>query len=280
MNMRRHYWNPREGEAPHVTVHNPVYAFNKQQKAGTWSDLHSHAQWGELAYPVAGSIVMRTEKGSFLGQAARAVWIPPGLRHEWYLPEPSTNRSLFLHLSALNYAPRFYALHAVEITPLLRELIMAVGDCDPHQSTVQNRRLLQVFLDRLTLASIVKTPLRMPLNHLLVELCTKVLMAPDTPVCLRDWSQQVCMSEKTLTRLFKRETGQTVGRWVQGVRLQRAVEYIEAGQTITSVAFSCGYTSVSAFIVAFKKYFGTTPGAFGTRQSATDASSLGAISTG
>lgn len=272
--LKRHYWNPREGEAPCVSARNPVYVFNKQQRAGTWSDLHTHTQWGELAWLVSGSIVMRTEKGSFLGQAKRAVWIPPGLRHEWYLPEPSANRSLFLHLSALNYAPRFHCLHAVEITPLLRELIVAMGDCDLHKNTAQDRRLFQVFLDRLALAGMVNTPLRMPLNHRLVELCTTVLLSPDTPVCLRDWSQQVCMSEKTLARLFKRETGQTIGRWVQGVRLQRAVEYIEAGHNITSVALSCGYTSVSAFIVAFKKHFGTTPGAFGTRHAYADAATV------
>lgn len=280
MELKRHYWNPREGEAPHVSARAPVYAFNKQQRAGTWSDLHTHPHWGELAYLVSGSIVMRTEKGSFLGQANRAVWIPPGLRHEWYLPEASGNRSLFLHLSALNYAPRFHSLHAVEITPLLRELIIAIGDSDLHKSTAQDKRLLQVFFDRLALAGMVNTPLRMPLNHRLVELCTTVLLSPDTPVCLRDWSQQVCMSEKTLTRLFKRETGQTMGRWVQGVRLQRAVEYIEAGHSITSAALSCGYTSVSAFIVAFKKHFGTTPGAFGTRHAYNDSGSLQATTAG
>lgn len=270
MDLKRYYWNPREGEAPCVSVNRPVYVFKKQQRAGTWSDLHTHIHWGELAYLVSGSIVMRTEQGSYLGQANRAVWIPPGLQHEWYLPELSSNRSLFIHMSALNYAPRFYQLHAVEITPLVREIIVAMAECDANSCNVKDARLFQVFSDRFMETGMVKTPLTMPLNHRLVELCTTVLMAPDTPVCLRDWSQQTCMSEKTLTRLFKRQTGQTIGRWVQGVRLQKAVEYIEAGESITSVAFSCGYSSVSAFIVAFKKYFGTTPGAFGARHPAGD----------
>lgn len=266
MDLKRYYWNPREGEAPMLSLNRPVHAFKKQQRAGTWSDLHTHQQWGELAYLVAGSIVMRTREGSYLGQATRAVWIPPGLLHEWYMPEASSNRSLFIHLSALDHAPRFLHLHAVEVTPLLRELILAMSDCDPCEGSSVDKRLFQVFLDTLSRATTVENPLTMPVNHRLVELCTGVLMHPDVSVCLREWSQQMCVSEKTLARLFKRQTGQTIGKWVQNARLQRAMEYIEAGQSITEVALNCGYTSLSAFIVAFKKHFGTTPGAYGTRQ--------------
>lgn len=267
MDIKRYYWNPREGETPILSPSRPLHAFKKRQKAGTWSDLHTHQHWGELAYLVAGSIVMRTSEGSYLGQATRAVWIPPGLLHEWYLPEASSNRSLFIHLSALGQSPRFSHLHAVEITPLLRELIIAMSDCDPCGGSAADKRLFQVFLDRLAQATPVDNPLTMPTNHRLVELCTGVLMAPDAPVCLRDWSQQMCVSEKTLARLFKRQTGQTIGKWVQDARLQRAMEYIEAGQSVTEVALNCGYTSLSAFIVAFKKHFGTTPGAYGSRES-------------
>lgn len=267
MELKRYYWNPREGEAPVLSPNRPIYVFKKQQKAGTWSDLHTHQHWGELTYVVSGSIVMRTGEGSYLGQAARAVWIPPGLQHEWYMPETCSNRSLFVHLSVLNYAQRFTQLHAVDIAPLLRELILAMADCDPCGGSSGDKRLFQVFLDRLMQTTPVESPLTMPLNHRLVELCTGVLMQPDMIVSLRDWSEQMCVSEKTLARLFKRQTGQTIGKWVQNARLQRAMEYIEAGQSITEVALNCGYTSLSAFIVAFKKHFGTTPGAYGTRQS-------------
>ena len=35
---------------------------------------------------------------------------------------------------------------------------------------------------------------------------------------------------------------------------------LEAGESVTAVALNCGYASVSAFIAAFKKLFGRTPG--------------------
>ncbi|MFR8055148.1 MAG: helix-turn-helix domain-containing protein [Bilophila wadsworthia] len=74
------------------------------------------------------------------------------------------------------------------------------------------------------------------------------------------------MSEKTLARLFIRQTGQTFGRWLQIMRLQHAMTEIEQGQSVTAVALDCGYNSVSAFISAFKKHFGSTPGAIAKRR--------------
>ena len=41
---------------------------------------------------------------------------------------------------------------------------------------------------------------------------------------------------------------------------------IEQGQSVTAVALDCGYNSVSAFISAFKKHFGSTPGAIAKRR--------------
>ena len=41
---------------------------------------------------------------------------------------------------------------------------------------------------------------------------------------------------------------------------------IEQGQSVTAVALNCGYNSVSAFISAFKKHFGSTPGAVAKRR--------------
>ena len=45
---------------------------------------------------------------------------------------------------------------------------------------------------------------------------------------------------------------------------------IEQGQSVTAVALDCGYNSVSAFISAFKKHFGSTPGAIAKRRHDTE----------
>lgn len=110
MALRQHYWNPRTNEACFVDETQLIYAFNERQDAGTWSDLHVHPDWGELLFVATGSIVLCSETGNFLGQGYRATWVPPGVQHEWYLPEASWNRSLFFHASLFEDSPRFPAV--------------------------------------------------------------------------------------------------------------------------------------------------------------------------
>ena len=260
MPFRQHYWNPRVDKVCFVDEQQFLYTFNKRQDAGTWSDLHVHANWGELLFVCTGSIVLCTGAGNYLGQSARASWVPPGIQHEWYMPEASWNHSLFLHSSIFKDNPRFYRCHSLEVTPLLRELILTVDELKPDFTTEEGRRLGLVLADRLMASKEVGTPLLMPCERRLVELCTAALSSPDAPVRLGDWSRQLGMSEKTLARLFIRQTGMTFGRWLQSMRLQHAKAELEAGQSVTTVSLNCGYNSVSAFIAAFKKYFGETPG--------------------
>ena len=58
------------------------------------------------------------------------------------------------------------------------------------------------------------------------------------------------------------ETGMTLGRWRQQLRLVEALRRLAAGQAVTSVALDVGYESPSAFVSVFRRTFGTTPGRY------------------
>jgi AraC-like DNA-binding protein len=57
----------------------------------------------------------------------------------------------------------------------------------------------------------------------------------------------------------EKETGMTIGKWRQQSRLLHALRLLASDRPVSAVAFEVGYESVSAFIAAFKRYFGTTP---------------------
>ncbi len=269
--IRRHYWNPREANVRFVDAEHFLYAFNLRQEAGTWSDRHAHAGYGEIFYYSTGNSVLCTERGNLACNLLRAVWIPPGVEHEWYLPEASLDRTLFVHASAVEGREHFNSLHMVEVNPLLRELIFVMADTPPDLTSPQGLRLGQVLLDRFEAAPPVPSPLAMPHNHRLVELCAGAVSAPDRPISLEEWSRSLHVAGKTLARMFLRETGLTMGRWVRQMRLQHALQRIECGWNVTAAALDSGYDSVSAFIHAFKKVFGYTPG----RLCRTDAGEAG-----
>ena len=93
-------------------------------------------------------------------------------------------------------------------------------------------------------------------------LCRSLEAHPERQTTLGDWSQRLGLSEKTLSRLFQRETGLSFRAWRQRLRLLGALAPLERGERVTDVALACGYDSTSAFIAAFRQQFGCTPGEF------------------
>ena len=69
-------------------------------------------------------------------------------------------------------------------------------------------------------------------------------------------------SLRTLQRRFPDETGLTLEAWRRKVRLIHALGALSAGAPVTLTALECGYDSLSAFITAFSRQFGRTPGRY------------------
>lgn len=66
-------------------------------------------------------------------------------------------------------------------------------------------------------------------------------------------------SKRTIERLFQKETGMTIGRWRQQLKLMRGMQLLAEGEKVTRAALDAGYSTPSAFIARFKKMLGTTP---------------------
>ncbi len=80
-------------------------------------------------------------------------------------------------------------------------------------------------------------------------------------------------------RLFRRETGMTLGAYVAGQRLAAAQRLLlTTGLSVETVARRCGYGSASRFHAAFRKATETTPGGF--RAGRADAPSLSGRAAG
>ena len=79
---------------------------------------------------------------------------------------------------------------------------------------------------------------------------------------LAEWGREVGASARTLARLFVSETGMTFGRWRTVARLAASLPMLAAGVPAGTVARRVGYASQSAFVAAFRREVGTTPGAY------------------
>jgi len=76
-------------------------------------------------------------------------------------------------------------------------------------------------------------------------------------------AKHILVSQYHFARLFKLAFGVTVHRYVMRLRLAHARHLLEEGeQSVTDIALTVGYSSLSAFIHAFGKHCGLSPSAY------------------
>jgi AraC-like DNA-binding protein len=81
----------------------------------------------------------------------------------------------------------------------------------------------------------------------------------DTPRAA-DLAGALGVSTRTLERAFIADTRMTLGEWRQRSRLTRAIALLAGGADVKDVALEAGFATPSAFVTAFKRYVGMTPG--------------------
>lgn len=237
----------------------PLYARVESLSAGSWTQAHRH-DWVQFSYAISGVLGVHTAAGSFFAPPQRGIWIPADLEHHVVTSTRAEMRSLYVHRHACPWADE--RCRVLEVTPLARELIKVFCQLpvDYPQGDTQEERLVQVLLDQLATLPEVGFSLPLPRHARLLGLCNELIEQPEQNVTLQAWAERLGTSEKTLMRLFQRETGLSFRTWRQRMRLLSSLGSLEKGDSVTSAALSCGYDSTSAFIAAFKGMFGFTPG--------------------
>lgn len=236
----------------------PVLARVESLPAGSWARAHSHP-WAQLSYAVEGILLVRTATGHYMAPPERAVWVPPGVEHEVTNTARAEMRSLYvqtpagLPLSALSTC-------VLRITPLVRELIVAVCALPvDYDEAGAEGRLVGVLLDQLALLDPVAFDLPWPSDPRLLRVSMALQADPADQRTLVEWGNEVGLSERSLARLFREQTGLSVGDWRRRLRLLLALGPLAAGAKVSSVAYDSGYSTASAFITAFSAEFGQTP---------------------
>ena len=72
-------------------------------------------------------------------------------------------------------------------------------------------------------------------------------------------SEHFYISKYYMMRLFKQETGYTLGQYTSQKRLLLAKELLLSGVQGTQACFDCGFKDYSTFCRAYKKFFGESP---------------------
>ena len=221
---------------------------------------HNHP-WGQLIYGTSGVMQVAADDVFWFVPATSAIWVPSRCDHSIVMRGDVAMRTLYLAPGHTHSLCR--EVRALEVSPLLRELILHIHSLDMLVEGVEEHyRLAGVLTDIIANAPVGDLCLAMPLDSRAVSAAVWIQENPESHLDFKTVAERHGCSLRTLQRLFIKETGLSPDAWRQKARLIHGVTQLSSGSSVTAAGLACGYDSVSAFIAAFKKNFGVTPGCY------------------
>lgn len=237
-----------------------VVARQTTYPSGFCIEPHWHAR-AQFLFAAYGTMTVRTSRRGWIVPPSRALWIPAGTVHQIRINSAVEMRSLYIEPAAA--AGMWGECVVLEVTSLVRELILRAGDLPRHYDEGGDDGLLmRLLLAETRRLSVCALDLPLPESADLAQLCERVLTDLSARRPCRTQANDLAVSARTLYRRFLKETGITFARWQQQARLLEAIRRLAEGASVTATALDLGYESTSAFSAMFRRLLGQTPRAF------------------
>ncbi|WP_439386304.1 AraC family transcriptional regulator [Amycolatopsis lexingtonensis] len=225
--------------------------------AGTWFPWHEHPAH-QLAWSARGVVAVKSGDAGWVLPPTRALWLPAGVRHRTGALGRAALRGIYADpaLSPVSWpSPRM-----VVVRPLLRELLeYLTGDGVAPDARVRAEAVAFDLLEPFDVVPIAVPALTDPRARDVERL---LLANPADPRTLAEFGRAVGASERTLARVFAGDCRMPFGTWRTQVRLRASLPLLAEGTPLETVAYRVGYSSASAFVAAFRRAVGVTPGAY------------------
>jgi AraC-like DNA-binding protein/mannose-6-phosphate isomerase-like protein (cupin superfamily) len=220
--------------------------------------VHSHAQ-NQLLWSESGVVTIEAEKRLYVVAPGLAVWIPAQTPHATSVRNGSS-ATLFIPKSRRPLQP---GCHIIKLTPLLRELLKTATTAG---GTPRFRRALFDLIDELSKigpTTFAWPSLKLPSSRTLIRV-VEFLMSNLDSVSVADLAGQAGMSERSLRRHFRGETGIPVSTYLGHARMVKAMQMLAEDRTrsVAEVSVSVGFNNPSAFACAFRRATGMSPTQF------------------
>lgn len=222
--------------------------------AGTEIDTHDHDAH-QMVHAISGVMRVRTGDRIWVVPPGRGLWVPAHCDHAIRCISLVKMRTVYI-----GGGGRFPDdVRVSEITPLLREVMVRIADgadaaLTPHLAAVLVHEIARGGSDHLCMS--------VPGNARIAELAAHMRDHPADPTSLSQWARRLGMSDRTLIRQIRKQTGQSFRDLRRQARIMASLERLALGIPVTIVALDVGFESPSAFIQAFRCVTGRTPGRY------------------
>lgn len=218
---------------------------------------HVH-DFHQFLYVPLGRITLSALGQDHVLNASVALWIPAGVVHSArFDPDSVVVAESF---DAGEFELPYAGPTPVNVTDAQRALLLgrmrsstAEGD-DP-----------KVFA-ALSAAHPDSLPLPQPVTAAALTVARGLARTPSDARTATEWAAGLYTSSTSLRRAFRAETGMAFSEWRTRLRLNHALYLLDQGQLVGAVASQVGFVSTNGFILAFRRYFGRTPGSYVRQQ--------------
>lgn len=222
------------------------------------SGFHAHKIKAQLLYAPSGCMTVTTSDKQFVLPPFRMLWIPANEIHRVNFRNIVAYRSIYFDaIDAEKYMGS--SLKVLHVNPLLKAIIERICFWEWVPLNREQENIINVFWNEMIVAPQERLELKMPYDIRFKKMVEEWTQRVSVPPMLKDLAGKIGVVEKTITRIFKKETGLSYQDWRQQWRLQRSIELLVEGNSIGEVAYILDFSSDSAFIEFFKKHTGSTP---------------------
>ncbi|MFD4135973.1 helix-turn-helix domain-containing protein [Streptomyces goshikiensis] len=214
---------------------------------------HVHT-FHEFLYVPMGHIVVSAQGREFELGASAALWIPAGVLHSARFGDDAV-------IAVEAFEAEDFTLPYAEVT--------TVGVSDGQRKLLLGRlrSTRGVEGDREVFARLCAThpdslPLPQPTSTNAAMVARELSRTPGDARTATEWAAELYTSSTSLRRAFLAETGLAFSEWRTRLRLNHSLCLLEQGQLVSAVAAQVGFVSTNGYILAFRRYFGCTPGAY------------------
>lgn len=222
-----------------------------------YETAHSHPE-PKLLWTSTATLTVTAAARDWLVPPGYGLWIPGGVEH-------AVAALRWGDGSVITFAPDRCPITwnqptGVSVGPLLRELITHLHQSGPQDPSRPHAEALLFAL--LTPLPTHNIHVSMPSDPRVRAIAERLIADPADPRELAAWADHVHAGVRTLSRLFAAETGLSFAAWRTQVRIHAAVALLTTGATVNTTARAVGYRKPSAFIAAFRRTTGQTPGTY------------------
>ncbi len=220
-------------------------------------DPHRHRK-GQLLFTLRGVLSCEVDSGLWLVPPHCAIWIPGGATHAIKASGDIEGYDVFIDPALTETLPPICC--TVAVTPLLRELLIRAASLPlDYVEDAATGHLIGLLLAELAMAPMERLHLPMPEDRRLRRIAEMIVADPSDRATITGWARRAGLSERTLARLLKRETGMSFGRWRQQLSIMIALRRMAEGASVQRVADDLGYESAGSFVTMFRKALGAAP---------------------